>query len=505
MAKQLAALVDEIPELEKRFSTMAGGIRTIFQDDQFNEWRANVLLLLPNLPDQEYARSIKYLLDSMNGHNDVATFSRVSGMLKAINEDSPMEQIFKLKKGIRVSTVFFDYTLTKQIGEGGNGTVWEAKKDDGEAVAIKLLKRDSKRKNKRFKNETIFCFKYSHKNIVPVTDYGIAGEYSFYVMPLYAETLRKRIDQGIDGNAAINIFIGIMSGLQFAHSNKVVHRDIKPENILFLKNSNDPVIADFGIAHFSEEQLATVIETKSSERMGNFQYAAPEQRKTGVEVGPTADLYAAALILNEMFTKEVPFAANYKKIGDVAPDYAYLNGIVESLYVQDPGKRLQSAEQVLRDLKISAEAFAQRQQKEALEMAVIEASPVPHYSVTVKSIKFSQGSLVFELDNDLPSNWQNYLTGGHHTISYYPGYSPRELKTTNTRMLKMPLDGIDNPDQIKAIAGMVKTWVGYISIDHLRSMEANAEAQRRKKEDERKREIDRLNREMKINNILADI
>ena len=505
MAKQLAALVDEIPELEKRFSTMAGGIRIIFQDDQFNEWLANVLLLLPKLPDQEYARSIKSLLDSMNGHNDVATFSRVSGMLKAINEDSPMEQIFKLKKGIRVSTVFSDYTLTEQIGEGGNGTVWKAKKDDGEAVAIKLLKRDSKRKNKRFKNETIFCFKYTHKNIVPVTDYGIAGEYSFYVMPLYAETLRKRIDQGIDGTAAINIFIGIMSGLQFAHSNKVVHRDIKPENILFLKNSNDPVIADFGIAHFSEEQLATAIETKSSERMGNFQYAAPEQRKRGVEVGPTADLYAAALILNEMFTKEVPFAANYKKIGDVAPDYAYLNGIVESLYLQDPRKRLQSAEQVLQDLKIRAEAFIQKKEKEALEKAVVTASPVPQYTVAVKNVKFSKDLLEFELDNKLPGNWKDYLEHCHHTMSFLLGYSYRELYASDYQTLVMPIHRGESSDTIKQIAQYVKTWVGYISIDHLRALETAAEADRTRREKERKDTISRLEREMEINKLLAGI
>ena len=189
----------------------------------------------------------------------------------------------RLSKNMEVLTAFNAYILDKQIGEGGNGKVWKATDKDGEIVAIKFLERNTSEKVlKRFKNETFFCMTHNHKNILKILDYGtVKNEYVFYVMHLYAETLRDRMKAGINHEAVCTIFIGILNGLNYAHKHSAIHRDIKPENILFERGSNEPVIADFGIAHFSEEDLVTFIETKRGDRMANFQYAAPEQRKKG--------------------------------------------------------------------------------------------------------------------------------------------------------------------------------------------------------------------------------
>ena len=66
--------------------------------------------------------------------------------------------------------------------------------------------------------------------------------------------------------------------------------------------------------------------------MANFQYAAPEQRKKGGVSTPQTDIYAAGLILNEMFTGEIAQASDYKKIGDVAPEYSYLDKIFSDMF-----------------------------------------------------------------------------------------------------------------------------------------------------------------------------
>lgn len=503
--KKLADLVSEIPEVETHFSE-GFGIKTIHRNPRFNDWKAEVLLLLNRMPKDDYVESIITSLEGMNGHNDVAVFYDVAGKLKALSLNEVEESDFSIKKGKVVSTAFSNYTLVSQIGQGGNGIVWESVDEKNEKVAIKFLERNDVRKAKRFKNEAFFCMKNTHKNIVSVSDFGVIGkEYSFYVMPLYQTTLRQRISQGMDGATALSVFIGIIEGLKFAHDKKVIHRDIKPENILFLKDSDEPVIADFGIAHFSEDELATAIETKKGERMANFQYAAPEQRKRGATVGPQADLYAAGLILNEMFTKEVPSALEYKKIGEVAADYSYLDAIVGRLYVQSPEKRIQTAGEVLFELKVMADGFAKRKEKEALEKAVIEASAIPKYSVSVKNIKLSHNELVFELNNKLPGNWQQYLEHCHHTMAFLLGYGHERLYASNYNTLIMPLHGDEGTDQIKQIAGYVKTWVGYISIDHQRALEAEANAQRTEREERRKNEIKRLEREMEINSMLATI
>jgi tRNA A-37 threonylcarbamoyl transferase component Bud32 len=55
-----------------------------------------------------------------------------------------------------------------------------------------------------------------------------------------------------------------------------VHRDLKPENILYNPQEGRPIVADFGIASFEEDELYTAVETKDETRLANFQYAAPE-------------------------------------------------------------------------------------------------------------------------------------------------------------------------------------------------------------------------------------
>ena len=62
-----------------------------------------------------------------------------------------------------------------------------------------------------------------------------------------------------------------------------------------------------------------------------MQYAAPEQRIPDSSVDHRADIYALGLILNEMFTGEVPHGAGFKRIKEAAPNYAYLDVIVERM------------------------------------------------------------------------------------------------------------------------------------------------------------------------------
>jgi serine/threonine protein kinase len=86
----------------------------------------------------------------------------------------------------------------------------------------------------------------------------------------------------------------------------VNHRDLKPENILYHMESNTLGVADFGIARFRQEDLITAVKTGPQEKLANFVYAAPEQRFAGRPVDLRADIYALRLIMNEMYTGEVP-------------------------------------------------------------------------------------------------------------------------------------------------------------------------------------------------------
>jgi hypothetical protein len=90
------------------------------------------------------------------------------------------------------------YSLGKVIGNGGAGIVYEARTEDNDACAIKVLSTQQSSKIKRFKNEIAYCFRNQHKNIISVRDFGQADGKTFYVMPLYGSTLRKLILTGIE-------------------------------------------------------------------------------------------------------------------------------------------------------------------------------------------------------------------------------------------------------------------------------------------------------------------
>src|SRR6266576_1503655 len=94
--------------------------------------------------------------------------------------------------------VFDAYTFVRQIGAGASGAVFEVVDPDGTRLALKLLTQTSRSKRKRFKNEINFCFKPISKQIIQVLDFGKVGDDGlFYVMPLYASTLKDRIESGI--------------------------------------------------------------------------------------------------------------------------------------------------------------------------------------------------------------------------------------------------------------------------------------------------------------------
>src|SRR4051794_34626627 len=104
-------------------------------------------------------------------------------------------------RGVVLHTTFQEYTLLETIGEGGVGVVWKATDSDGDHVAIKILRPDSSAsRTNRFKNELMFCATTKHDHIVRVIDHGVTadGKTPFYVMPLFASSLRKLMSRVAD-------------------------------------------------------------------------------------------------------------------------------------------------------------------------------------------------------------------------------------------------------------------------------------------------------------------
>lgn len=276
-------------------------------------------------------------------------------------------------KSKTVPTISGTYTVINLIGQGGNGYVYKVADSAGVEFALKLLnpRTATEEKRKRFRNELRFCERNHHKNIVTVVDHGLIDDTPFYIMPYYSGSLRDLMNTSISPSKVLPIFSQILDGVEAAHLQRVIHRDLKPENILFDDSSETPVIGDFGIAHFEEEDLITAVETKDGFKLANFQYAAPEQRMRRQTVDHRADIYALGLILNEMFTGTLAQGTNYKTIASVAPEYSYLNEIVSQMISHDPSDRPQTIGEVKRQIRAREQQFFAEQRLSETKRKVV--------------------------------------------------------------------------------------------------------------------------------------
>ena len=297
------------------------------------------------------------------------------------------------------------YVTKGSIGDGGCGTVYQVTDTDGETFALKLLREASSIKRKRFKNELAFCRRNKHERIVSVLDEGVwldgAKRLPFYVMPLYDSTLRKLMDTGIPQHEVLRLFNDVLDGVEAAHLQNVVHRDLKPENLLISLPGRRVVVADFGVAHFEEEDLFTAVQTRAGDRLANYRYSAPEQRVPGRQVDERADIFALGLILNEMFTGEVPQGTGHKRVGSVAPDYAYLDPVIVAMIQQSPENRPRSIAKIKEELIGRGNEFVAKQRLDQARKAVVPETtpddPLGGEDIRVVSAEYSAGSLVCQL------------------------------------------------------------------------------------------------------------
>ena len=334
-------------------------------------------------------------------------------------------------------------------------------------------------------------------------------DYVFYVMPLYADTLKDKIKAGIPTDKVLDVFIGLLEGLKYAHEHGTIHRDIKPENIMFRKDSFEPIICDFGIAHFTEEDLLTIVETKATDRMANFQYSAPEQRKRGGNVCFQTDIYALALILNEMFTGEIPQAVGHKRIADVSAEYKYLDDLFDLLFKQDPNERLYPEDAILSDLKILAEQYKRNEEKEKLKAIINEIVVPEEFSPNLINLEFVDNDIRFIFDTILPADWFQILAYGSYSRSFLMGYDSNKLKIVNENTIAMPLRDGETKETIKQVVESVKNWVVTVSQEYSQAAKRQALAEQRRKEETRIAEIKRLESEAemsaKVNAVLKDL
>ena len=382
------------------------------------------------------------------------------------------------------NTTAEEYMSTGIVGEGATSLVYRVLDSGGNVWALKCLRsaQASTTRIKRFLNELRFCAGTAHKNIVRVQDDGYVAEDGkkcpFYVMPLYASTLRQEMNKGLSTPRILPLFSQVLNGLEAAHLQGVWHRDQKPENLLYDPATDTVVVSDFGIARFVEDQMHTTVETKSNERLANFRYAAPEQLRPGDTVDQRTDIFALGLILYELFMRRVPRGAGFPKIGSVAPAYAYLDGIVEQMIQDSASNRPGCIDDVKRMLLAAKTDFIERQKLDEFRRTVVPASAIVDPLVTdppsVRDVDIFADTMLITLSQPVNGAWiKAFKSIGSH--SSMPGGGPQfwDFRGTEARAKIRPhiLDG-----HAQRILDHFKSYVNSANVGYRAEVEAAARA-----------------------------
>lgn len=206
------------------------------------------------------------------------------------------------------------YRLEEEIGRGGMGAVYRARRlDTGELLALKLMLPEiaaNAHFRARFVREAALGSDLDHPNIVPIYDAGEASGELYIAMRLVeGRDLKSLIeDHGpLDPKQALAIVRQVASALDSAHEAGVVHHDIKPQNILIseseLADRDLVYVTDFGLVRPAGSESTS---SRTGAVFGSIQYMAPEQVEAMACDG-RADVYALGCVLYECLTGEIPF------------------------------------------------------------------------------------------------------------------------------------------------------------------------------------------------------
>jgi serine/threonine protein kinase/tetratricopeptide (TPR) repeat protein len=274
---------------------------------------------------------------------------------------------------------FGPYTIVRELGEGGMGTVYLAERQDlGNLVAIKVL-RDawvSAARRERFLSEQRMLAQLNHPSIARLYDADTRPDGTPWFVMEYVdgvpltEYCRERASTIRE---CLELLRSVCEAVQYAHQHAVIHRDLKPSNIL-VKSDGAVRLLDFGIAKQLQDLDSPQDQARTVARLMTPAYAAPEQvrmQQTGVQT----DVYSLGIILYELLTGRLPFDLSNRTPGEaeaiiVAGDpeapsavangagqraasraaWSDLDVLCLSAMHKDPERRYRSVEALIRDL-----------------------------------------------------------------------------------------------------------------------------------------------------------
>ncbi|CAN6380793.1 unnamed protein product [Urochloa humidicola] len=211
------------------------------------------------------------------------------------------------------------FSKERKIGAGTFGKVYMGVHNNGERIAVKMLKDTPGLEEEQFLNEFNNLARLQHPNIVRLIGYCYETQKQYVEYDgrlLFAELIRRALcfeympygsldkyltDEyhGLDWNMRYTLIKGICKGLKYLHKelkSPIYHLDLKPANILLDENML-PKIADFGLSRFFGEEQTQI--TKSS--VGTPGYQPPEYIERSI-ISNKFDIFSLGVVIIKIMT-----------------------------------------------------------------------------------------------------------------------------------------------------------------------------------------------------------
>ena len=297
--------------------------------------------------------------------DDAELRAQVESLLRA---DTDSLDVIDTPAAERLPESVGGYRILRLLGQGGMGTVYEAKQENpNRRVALKVLAPfvvgdDATR---RFRYETEILGQLDHPGIARIYDAGVDAGRPWFAMELVeGEPLDRFTSRPLAER--LLLFRDICHAAQHAHNRGVVHRDLKPANIL-VDRRGQPKLLDFGVAKIVDGEDRTLA-TRAGQIVGTVAYMAPEQVSAGSgTIDPRTDVYTLGVIGYELLTGRRPLELAGKSltqalaaVRDVdAPRLGHLDtrwrGDIETIFAKalekEPSRRYESAAALAADIQ----------------------------------------------------------------------------------------------------------------------------------------------------------